>query len=38
MRWISGKLIARVTALSQAEMKRFSELGQPAVIDGGPPK
>jgi hypothetical protein len=38
MRWISGKLIARVTALSKDELNRFSELGPPAVIDGSPPK
>jgi hypothetical protein len=37
MRWISGKLVARVTPLSTDELNRFSELGQPAVIDGGPP-
>jgi hypothetical protein len=38
MRWISGKLVARVTPLSKDELNRFSELGAPAVIDGGPPK
>jgi hypothetical protein len=38
MRWISGKLVARVTPLSKEELNRFSELGQPTVIDGGPPK
>lgn len=37
MRWTSGKLVARVTALSKDEVNRFSELGQPAVIDGGIP-
>jgi hypothetical protein len=37
MRWTSGKLVARVTPLSKGELNRFSELGQPAVIDGGPP-
>ncbi|HTV91463.1 MAG TPA: FecR family protein [Verrucomicrobiae bacterium] len=39
MRWLSGKLVARVTALSKDELDRFSELGPPTVIDGGsPPK
>ena len=36
MRWDHGKLIARVTALTTAEVNRFSELGPPSVIDGGP--
>lgn len=37
MRWIGGKLIAKVTQLSKAEVDRFSELGAPATIDGGGP-
>jgi hypothetical protein len=37
MRWISGKLIAKVTALTKAELDRFSELGPPDTIDGGTP-
>ena len=37
MRWVSGKLVARVTPLTRAEIDRFSELGPPVTIDGGPP-
>jgi FecR protein len=37
MRWIDGKLIAKVTGLSKAELSRFSELGSPDSIDGGAP-
>jgi hypothetical protein len=37
MRWIDGKLIAKVTNLSKAELNRFSELGSPDSIDGGAP-
>jgi hypothetical protein len=37
MRWIDGKLIAKVTALTKAELDRFSEFGMPAHIDGGVP-
>jgi len=29
MRWIDGKLIAKVTEITQAEIDRFSELGPP---------
>jgi hypothetical protein len=38
MRWEHGKLVARVTPLTNAELNRFAELGPPATIDGGPPK
>lgn len=37
MRWIGGKLIAKVTGLTKAELNRFSELGAPDTIDGGTP-
>jgi ferric-dicitrate binding protein FerR (iron transport regulator) len=37
MRWQSGKLVARVTPLTKAELNRFSELGPPGTIDGGAP-
>jgi len=38
MRWQSGKLVARVTPLTKAELDRFSELGLPGTIDGGAPQ
>jgi len=38
MRWVSGKLVARVSMLTKAEIDRFSELGPPSTIDGGAPK
>lgn len=37
MRWTAGKLIAKVTNLSKAELNRFSELGAPDSVDGGSP-
>ena len=37
MRWQSGKLVSRVSQLTRAEIDRFSELGPPQTIDGGPP-
>jgi len=37
MRWQSGQLVSRVTPLTKAEIDRFSELGPPTTIDGGPP-
>lgn len=37
MRWTSGKLIARVTPITQAEIDRFAELGPPGVSPSATP-